>query len=194
MLPYTAICRRKISCKRAVGCLRRVRRSPGVENRRVPKVFSPRTLGKFEDASASIPLRPLCRAFDAVGIRLGADPGGAEGARKVQFRRYVAGVDQHDPQQLARLGEALGTLIDEVATSKQQFLVTAAEGDGFSFADGVFRPATENPEAAIAKARALLESVCRTILNQIGERPPAKTAGLDAIVKSTLKALAPKKR
>lgn len=166
----------------------------------VPKVFSQVTLGKFEDASASIPLRQLCRAFDAVGIRLGADPGGAEGTRKVQFRRYVAGVDQHDPQQVARLGEALGTLIDEVATSKQQFLVSAAESDGFAFAAGAFRPANENPKAAIAGARELLESVCRTILQQLGERPPAQTADLAAIVKSTLEALdhaertAPKKK
>ena len=105
------------------------------------KRFSARTLGKFEDASAGIPLRQLNRAFDAVGIRLGQDPGGVAGSRKVQFRRYVASLDQADPQQLARLGAALGSLIDEVATSKQAFLVEAAERDGFSFGDGVFRPA-----------------------------------------------------
>jgi hypothetical protein len=155
----------------------------------MPKVFSRQTLAKFEDAAASIPLRPLNRAFEAVGIRLGVDPGGAAGTRKVQFRRYVAGIDQRSAQQLARLGEALGALIDEVATSKQRFLVEAAEGDGFAFADGVFRPASENPEATMARTKELLESVCRTILKQIGARPPAKTADLAAIVTATLKAL-----
>jgi hypothetical protein len=94
----------------------------------------------FEDASASIPLRQLDRAFDAAAIRLGDDPGGSDGARRVQFRRYVASVDQDDPQQLDRLGDVLGALIEEVATSKKEFLVTAAERDGFIFADGVFRP------------------------------------------------------
>jgi hypothetical protein len=106
----------------------------------VPKTFSRRTLGVFEDASASIPLRQLDRAFQAAAIRLGQDPGGSDGARRVQFRRYVASVDQDDPQQLDRLGDVLGALIEEVATSKKSFLVTAAERDGFIFADGVFRP------------------------------------------------------
>jgi hypothetical protein len=107
----------------------------------VSKVFSRRTLGVFEDASASIPLRQLDRAFDAVAIRLGQDPGGSDGARRVQFRRYIASVDQHDPQQLDRLGDVLGALIEEVATSKKDFLVAAAERDGFIFEEGVFRPA-----------------------------------------------------
>src|SRR5665213_1089316 len=113
----------------------------------VPKVFSRRTLGEFEDASASIPLRPLDRAFEAANIRLGKDPGGPDGARRAQFRRYIAGVDQHDPQQLDRLGHALGALIAEVAASKQDFLVKAAERDGFFFADGAFRPAGMAPSS-----------------------------------------------
>ena len=65
----------------------------------------------------------------------------------MQFRRYIAGVDQHDPEQRDRLGDALGALIDEVATSKQDFLVKAAERDGFIFADGVFRPAATGPSS-----------------------------------------------
>jgi hypothetical protein len=156
----------------------------------VPKVFSPQTLGAFEDASASIPLRPLDRAFDGAGLRLGKDPGGPDGARRVQFRRYIAGIDQHDPPQLKRLGDALGALIEEVAASKQEFLVKAAEHDGFTFVGGVFRPmstaphsfavtrvedltsigdrgkrlyliANENPKAAVDGAKELIESVCR---------------------------------
>jgi predicted enzyme related to lactoylglutathione lyase len=115
----------------------------------VPKVFSKQTLERFEAASASIPLRPLDRAFDAAGLRLGKDPGGPEGARRAQFRRYIAGVDQHDPKQLDRLGGALGALIDEVAESKKEYLVKAAEGDGFTFADGVFRPAATAPSSVV---------------------------------------------
>jgi hypothetical protein len=182
------------------------------------KIFSPRTLGEFEAAAASIPLRPLDRAFDGVGIRLGKDPGGPDGARRVQFRRYVASVDQHDPQQLDRLGVALGALIEEVAESKQGFLMTAAERDGFVFANGVFQPAStapssfgvtrleefafieergrrlqllanDNPKDTVSGAKELAESVCRTVLHLMGKPAPGKAADLADIAKSTLKAL-----
>jgi hypothetical protein len=185
---------------------------------RVTKIFSPRTLEAFEAASASIPLRPLDRAFESAKIRLGKDPGGPDGARRIQFRRYVASVNQNDPRQLDRLGDALGALIGEVAASKQDFLVKAAERDGFSFADGVFRAAAtapssfavtrvedlariddlgrrlqllanENPKDAIDGAKELVTSVCRTVLRLIGVPGPTKTANLVDIVKSTLKAL-----
>jgi catechol 2,3-dioxygenase-like lactoylglutathione lyase family enzyme len=121
----------------------------------VGKVFSKETLEKFEAASASIPLRPLDRAFWAANIRLGEDPGGPEGSRRTQFRRYVASVDQSDPKELNQLGEALGALIAEVATSKVEFLVKAAESDGFVFADGAFRPARTAPRSR-TKTRAEL--------------------------------------
>jgi hypothetical protein len=184
----------------------------------VPNVFSRRTLGEFEAASASIPIRPLDRAFERAHIRPGKDPGGPDGARRAQFRRYIAGVDQLDPQELDRLGNALGALIEEVATSKQDFLVKAAERDGFSFVDGVFRPAAtaprsfavtrvedlaliedrgrrlhllanDNPTGAVGGAKELVESVCRTVLRLIGEPAPGKTADLVAIAKATLDAL-----
>jgi hypothetical protein len=181
-------------------------------------VFSKRTLEKFEDASASIPLRQLDRAFAAARIHLSKDPGGPEGSRRAQFRRYASGVDQHDPQQLDRLGDALGALIEEVAASKVDFLVKAAESDGFVFADGVFRPAetaasssavthvedlafiedagrrlhllaNDSPKDAIAGAKELVESVCRTVLGLLDEPAPKKTADLADIAKTTLKAL-----
>jgi Abortive infection C-terminus len=184
----------------------------------VPKVFSRLTLGEFEDAFAAIPLRQIDRIFEAADIRLGEDPGGPGGERRTQFRRYVASVDQHDPQQLDRLGDALGALIEEVAASKQDFLVKAAERDGFLFADGAFRPAgtapssfavtrvedlafiddrgrrlhllaNDSPKDAIGGAKELVESVCRTVLRLIGEPAPGKTADLVDIAKSTLKAL-----
>jgi hypothetical protein len=186
----------------------------------VPKVFSRRTLGVFEDASASIPILQLDRAFEGAGIRMGKDPGGPAGARRAQFRRYVAGVDQHGAQQLDRLGDALGALIDEVAASKKDFLVKAAERDGFLFADGAFRPAptgpssfavlrvedlaliddcgrrlhllaSDNPKDAIGGAMELVESVCRTVMRLIGKPAPGKTPDLVAVVKSTLNALEP---
>ncbi len=184
----------------------------------VPKVFSRGTLCKFQDASASIPLRQMVRAFEAVGIRMGEDPGGPEGACRTQFRRYVGGVDQHDPQQLDRLGDALGALIEEVAASKVDFLVNAAESDGFVFADGVFRPTgtaagsfavtcvedlafiddrgrrlhllvTDSPLDAIGGAKELIESLCRTVLRLLGEPLPGKTTDLADTAKTTLDAL-----
>jgi len=184
----------------------------------MPKVFSRRTLGEFEAASASIPLRQLNRAFEGADIRPGEDPGGPAGERRAQFRRYVASVDQHDPQQLDRLGDALGALIKEVAASKEDFLLKAAERDGFFFADGVFRPAgtapsffavtgvedlasieergrrlhvlaIDNPIDAIGGAKELFESVCRTVLRLLDQPAPGKTADLVDIAKSTLGAL-----
>jgi hypothetical protein len=182
------------------------------------KVFTRRMLEEFEDASASIPLRQIVRVFEGVGIRLGQDPGGPGGERRTQFRRYVASVDQQDPRELGRLGDALGALIEEVAASKQDFLVKAAERDGFFFAGGVFRPAltvpssfavtrvedfaaiddrgrrlhliaNDRPGDAIGGGKELVESVCRTVLRLIGKPAPAKTTDLADIVKSTLKAL-----
>lgn len=102
-------------------------------------IFSAKTLGVFEDASASIPLRQVDRVFESAGVRRGEGSGEGGGARRTQFRRYVTGVNQDDPRQRDRLGVALGALIAEVAASKQEFLVRAAERDGFVFADGVFR-------------------------------------------------------
>ena len=186
--------------------------------RGVPKAFSRRTLEVFEAASASIPLRPLDRAFEGAAIRLGQDPGGPAGTRRTQFRRYVASVDQRDPQQWDRLCDALGALIEEVAESKKDFLVAAAERDGFIFADGVFRPAgtapssfavtrvedlasiddrgrrlnllaDDSPKDAVAGAEELVESVCRTVLRLIGAPVPGKTAELVDIAESTLDAL-----
>ncbi len=184
----------------------------------MPKAFSPRTLEVFEEASASIPLRPLDRAFEAAAIRLGQDPGGPAGSRRTQFRRYVVSVDQRDPQQLDRLCDALGALIEEAAPSKKDFLVKAAERDGFVFADGVFRLAetaprsfavkhfadlasiddrgrrlhllaNDNPKDAVDGAKELLESVCLTVLRLLREPAPAKTAHLTDIVESTLAVL-----
>ena len=183
----------------------------------MPKVFSPGTLEKFEAAAASIPLRPLDRAFKDAEIRLGNDPGGPAGSRRTQFRRYVASVNQRDSHQLDRLGAALGALIAEVATSKVDFLVKAAESDGFTFVDGVFRQAQtgprsfvvadvevvpieergrrlrllaeESPKDAIAGARELVASVCRAVL-RVADRPaPGKSAGLGELTKAALKVL-----
>jgi hypothetical protein len=182
------------------------------------KVFSRRTLEKFEDASASIVLRQIDRAFQDANIRLSKDPGGPDGDRRTQFRRYVASVNQHDPKQLDRLGNALGALIEAAAASKEDFLVKAAQSDGFVFVDGVFRPAetsassfavkraedlasiddrgrrlhllaNDSPKDAIDGAKELVESVCRTLLRLIGEPAPRKTADVVDIAKSTLKAL-----
>jgi len=172
----------------------------------------------FEDASASIPLRRIDRAFEGANIRLAEDPGGSDGNRRAQFRRYVAGVDQRDRKQLYRLGDALGALIAEVAASKEDFLMKAAERDGFVFADGAFRPvktapnsfavthvedlgvieergrrlhllASNNPKDAIGGAKELVESVCRTVLRRLGEPAPGKTADVVDITKLTLEAL-----
>jgi hypothetical protein len=120
---------------------------------------------------------------------------------------------------LEQLGHALGALIDEVAESKVDFLVKAAERDGFALEGGVFRPAqlaprsfavtrvedltsiddrgrrialiaNDSPKDAIDGALELVASVCRTIVPVVRETAPAKVADLVALVKSTLEAVA----
>ncbi len=183
----------------------------------MPSLFSRATFDAFEDASASIPLRPLDQAFERAHIPLGDDSGEYVGARRTQFRRYVRSVNQQDSEQLNRLGDALGALIDEVATSKQDYLVKAAERDGFIFANGAFRPVTaaaslftmmsiedfasidecerrlniianERPKEAIVEAIALVESLCRTVLASAGKPTLKKTSDLGAIVNAAGKA------
>ncbi|HXM08299.1 MAG TPA: hypothetical protein VN936_12585 [Candidatus Acidoferrum sp.] len=162
-------------------------------------IFSKETLAKFADACASIPLRPLDRAFESAGIRPGKTADDSGGARRTRFRRYLAGIDQRDAKHLQQLGAALGALIDEVAYSKKTFLIEGAERDGFEFADGVFRVAStdansfaitrlddaasiqdrirrlqvlaaERPAKAIAGARQLVESVSRLAGDDCGVR------------------------
>src|SRR5580692_3272405 len=98
--------------------------------------FSKETLAKFADACASIPIRPLDRAFDRAGIRAGVTDDDSGGARRTRFRQYLSTIDQKNARQLQQLGDALGVLIDEVATSKEPFLIAAAEGDGFEYVNG----------------------------------------------------------
>ena len=191
-----------------------------MSNARRPGVFSPETLEKFEAAAASIPLRQLVRAFENAGIRAGKDPGGPDGARRVQFRAYVADVAQRDARQLDQLCAALGALIEEVADSKQAYLMQAAEQDGFAFAGGAFRAAdtsrqsfaitrieelasigvrgrrlsllaNDDPAAAIAGAAELVESLCRTIVQALGKPAPAKSASLAKIADAALAAVEP---
>jgi hypothetical protein len=153
----------------------------------VPNVFSPQTLEKFEAASASIPLRQLDRAFQGAGIRPGKDPGGPEGTRRAQFRRYLASIDQHDPRQLAQLGDVLGALIDEVAVSKQAYLVQAAQSDGFAFADGAFRAgAAATGSFAVTRAEdlALLDDRARRLRLLAKERPADAVRAATELVES----------
>jgi hypothetical protein len=200
--------------------LQRASRVLDVEMVSVPKLFSRRTLEKFEDASASIPLRQIDRTFQASNIPLAADLGGPGGSRRTQFRRYVASVDQHDPQQLDRLCAALAALIAEVAASKVDFLVNSAEIDGFFYTDGVFRQAgtfarsfvvtsvedlasidelgkrlrllaDDTPQEAIGGATELVDSVCRTVLRLLGKPAPRKPTDLRGIAELTLKTLEP---
>jgi hypothetical protein len=166
-------------------------------------IFSAATLAKFADACASIPLRPLDRAFERAGIRPGKTDDDSGGSRRIRFRQYLSTIDQHDARQLQQLGDALGALIDEVADSKKPFLVGAAEADGFTFADGAFRLASieansfaitrldegasiddrrrrlhvlaaKHPAKAIAGARQLVESVSTLAGDDCGVRGTSK--------------------
>jgi hypothetical protein len=167
-------------------------------------IFSAATLAKFADACASIPLRPLDRAFDRAGIRAGKTDDDSGGSRRIRFRQYISTIDQRDPRQLQQLGDALGALVDEAAESKQTFLISAAEADGFELVDGAFRVAStsanafaivrlddaasiadrirrlqvlahDRPAQAIAGARQLVESVSRLAGDDYGVRGTAKT-------------------
>jgi hypothetical protein len=149
--------------------------------------FSKETLSKFADACASIPLRPLDRAFERAGIRPGKTDDDSGGARRTQFRRYIAGVDRNDERQLQQLGDALGALIDEVADSKKAFLIGAAERDGFSLTDGAFRIAvTDASSFALASLDdiAAIDDRIRRLEVLAGQRPRDAVAGARQMVES----------
>jgi hypothetical protein len=149
--------------------------------------FSKETLSKFADACASIPLRPLDRAFERAGIRPGKTDDNSGGARRTQFRRYLAGVDRNDERQLQQLGDALGALIDEVADSKKAFLIGAAEQDGFSLTDGAFRVAvTDASSFALTRLEdiAAIDDRIRRLHVLAAERPGGAVAGSRQLVES----------
>jgi hypothetical protein len=149
--------------------------------------FSKETLSKFADACASIPLRPLDRAFERAGIRPGKTDDDSGGARRTQFRRYLAGVNRKDERQLQQLGDALGALIDEVADSKKAFLIGAAERDGFSLTDGAFRIAvTDASSFALTSLDdiAAIDDRIRRLRVLAGERPGDAVAGSRQLVES----------
>jgi hypothetical protein len=150
--------------------------------------FDKETLSKFADACASIPLRPLDRAFEGAGIRPGVADDDSGGARRTQFRRYLANVDQRDKRQLQRLGDALGALIDEVADSKKEFLIGAAERDGFAFENGAFRAAsTAKSSFAITQLDpASIEDVARRLDALASRSPKDAIAGAKQLVDSVL--------
>jgi hypothetical protein len=148
--------------------------------------FSKETLSKFADACASIPLRPLDRAFERAGIRPGKTDDDSGGARRTQFRRYLAGVDRNDERQLQQLGDALGALIDEVADSKKAFLIGSAERDGFSLTDGAFRIAVTDASsfALTSLEDAAIEDCVRRLRVLAGECPGDAVAGSRQLVES----------
>ncbi len=149
--------------------------------------FSKETLSKFADACASIPLRPLDRAFERAGIRPGKTDDDSGGARRTQFRRYIAGVDRNDERQLQQLGDALGALIDEVADSKKAFLIGSAERDGFSLTDGAFRIAVADARSfALANLDdiAAVDDRIRRLQVLAGQRPGDAVAGAWQLVES----------
>jgi hypothetical protein len=149
--------------------------------------FSKETLSKFADACASIPLRPLDRAFERAGIRPGKTDDDSGGARRTQFRRYLAGIDRNDERQLQQLGDALGALIDEVADSKKAFLMDSAGRDGFSLTDGAFRIAvTDAGSFALTSLddAASIDDRIRRLRVLAGERPGDAVAGSRRLVES----------
>jgi hypothetical protein len=156
-------------------------------NRADVAIFSNETLAKFADACASIPIRPLDRAFDRAGIRAGVTNDDSGGARRIRFRQYLSTVDQRDARQLQQLGDALGALVDEAAVSKQTFLITAAEADGFELVNGAFRAAATAANAfAIAQLddTAALEDRIRRLRVLARDRPAQAIAGARQLVES----------
>jgi hypothetical protein len=156
--------------------------------------FGKETLSKFADACASIPLRPLDRAFDRTGIRAGVTNDDSGGARRIRFRQYLSTIDQRDARQLQQLGDALGALIDEVADSKKEFLIRAAENDGFSYKDGAFCVARVSRNSfAIRTADQLTSAgdLGRRLEALIGRKPKEAIGGAKELARSVVELAAP---
>jgi hypothetical protein len=156
--------------------------------------FSDETLSKFADACASIPLRPLDRAFDRAGIRAGATGDDSGGSRRTRFRQYLSTIDQRNSRQLQQLGDALGALIDEAADSKKEFLIRAAENDGFTYKDGAFCVARVSKNSfAIRTADQLTSAgdLGRRLEALIGRKPKEAIGGAKELARSVLELASP---
>jgi len=161
--------------------------------------FSARTLGRFEDSCAGLVLREIDRVFSGAGIPLGNSRREGLGQRRTRFWDYVSSVNQDKPQDLARLAEALGALLEiEERFSAESFeqLRRAVERDGFVYTNGTLRPTgrAAQPFVAVdvADLRALGDQAIR--LHALANEAPTEAIGgakdlLESVCKTVLRLL-----
>ncbi len=107
--------------------------------------FSTRTLGQFEDAcSGYLVLRDIDRVFGDSGIRVGSSSKEGGGQRRSLFRDYLASVDQSRVEEVNRLAEALGWILEmlernDYAKEAVETLQRAVSRDGFTYEGGQLR-------------------------------------------------------
>jgi hypothetical protein len=175
---------------------------------------SQRTLTHFSKVMSGLVIREIDDAFEAEGLqRTGtARPNSLQ--RRGRFEEFVYGVDQRKPAEVVKLTEALSVFLRRFDGAQRDETIASLERDGFqvlesgrivskspqgftlttvSDFDAIAERATElrseaatHPEDAIGHARELVESTCKTILEDRGAAVPK---GMKDLVSATLATL-----
>jgi len=177
--------------------------------------ISQRTITLFaKTMSYGYVLRTIDDAFQAEGLQpIGASREGS-GQRRGLFESYAYGVDQRNPANVIRLVDALSTFLRDFNGAQRDEMVASLRRDGFDVTENgrivpraaqgftlatvrdfeaIAERATElraeaatQPNDAIGHARELVESTCKTILEDRGATVPL---GMNDLVSATLEAL-----
>jgi hypothetical protein len=177
-------------------------------------VVSRRTLTLFaKTMSQRFVLREIDDAFKAEGLEPSGAPEESSGQRRGLFESYVNGVNQRDPAVVNQFTEALSWFLRRIDGTHKEDIISSLRRDGFDTSDGrivsaaphgftlttiqdfeaiaeraalLRREASTHPNDAIGHARELVESTCKTILEDHGARVPD---GMKDLVEATLSTL-----
>ena len=175
---------------------------------------SHRTLTHFAKVMSSFVLREIDDVFEAEGLQPTGAPRPNSLQRRGRFESYVYGVDQRNPAEVVRLTEALTAFLRHFNGAHREETVASLERDGFEVLESgriisttaqgftlatvrdfeaIAERATElrseaatRPNDAIGHARELVESTCKTILEDRGAAVPK---GMNDLLSATLATL-----
>ena len=175
---------------------------------------SARTLTQFAKVMSGIVMGEINDVFQAEGLQPTGRARPESGQRRGLFEEYVTGVDQNKPAEIAKLTEALAVFLRRFDGVHRTETLASLERDGFEVLESgrivsktpqgftlatvsdfaaIAERATElrseaatHPNDAIGHARELVESTCKTILEDRGAPVPK---GMKDLVSATLATL-----
>lgn len=175
---------------------------------------SARTLTHFARVMSGIVMGEINDVFRAEGLEPIGTARPDSGQRRGLFEEYVTGVDQSKPSETAKLTEALSVFVRGFEGEHRAATIASLERDGFAVLENgrivskvpqgftlatasefaaieerateLRREAATHPNDAIGHARELVESTCKTILEDRGAPVPN---GMKDLVSATLATL-----